>query len=207
MKKSASIGSALSWRSQHDTHIHFSVLPLVKKYPNPLTLKGWTIDLHNVEVIPAEVRTGMVKDILSVAMSMVDFYKVQRLLASSGYYGLRPMEVPEELKRAQEYAQACLDVNCEDLFALAVLKLLTFDGLQENVIQLRVKDIILPLIAYVSVAARSHPVAGLNNLAEKALALHLKVTLANPLHISQTTIAGMIQAASACGKPDFFQTG
>ncbi|KAI1793098.1 hypothetical protein LXA43DRAFT_1127543, partial [Ganoderma leucocontextum] len=196
---------ALVLKHKDGEFLERSVLPLVKKYPNPHSLKGWAVDLHNAETIPAEVRTRMAKDVLSVAMSIVDFYKVQQPVAPSVYY--RPSEVPEELKRAQEYAQACLDVNCEDLFALAVPKLLAFDGLQENVIQLRVKEVILPLIAHVSAAARSRPVAGLSDLAEKALALHLKATLANPLNISRTGVAGMIQAATTCGQPDFFLTG
>ncbi|PIL31358.1 hypothetical protein GSI_06057 [Ganoderma sinense ZZ0214-1] len=187
-----------------------SVLPLAKSYQNPLTLKCWASDLHNTEAIPAEARARMVREILSAAMAIVDFWKVQKPLAPPTYALVyhRPTEVPEELKRAKEYAQTCLDVNCEDLFAFAVPKLLAFEGLQENMIQLRVKEVILPLIAYVSAAAHSRPVAGLSELSEKALALHLKATLADSRNISQADIAGMIQAsAMTCGQPDFFLTG
>ena len=148
----------------------------------------------------------MVKDVLSVAMSLVEFYNVQRPTASTGYYGLRSTEGPEELKRAKEYVQACLDVNCEDLFVLAVPKLLAFDGLQQHIIQLRLKEIILPLIAFLSGAAGSRSVAGLSDLAEKVLALQLKATLADSRYIPRTDVAGMIQAAMTCGKPDYFLT-
>ena len=154
-----------------------------------------------------EVRKRMTKDVLSVAMSVVDFYKVPRPLAPSVYHVVT--EVPEELKRANEYIQACLGVDCEDPFALTIPKLLASGGLQENVIQLRLKEVILPLIAYRSVASAatgSRPVAGFSDLAEKALALHLKATLANPRGISQADVADMIQAAMTCGQPDFFFT-
>ncbi|PIL31379.1 hypothetical protein GSI_06079 [Ganoderma sinense ZZ0214-1] len=183
-----------------------SILPVVKEYRKPHSLKTWAIDLHNAESIPQEARTRMAKDVLSVAMSIVNFYKVKRPLTPSVYY--RAAEVPEELKLAQVYAQACLDINCEELFALAVPKLLAFNGLQENVIQLRVKEIILPLITYVSrAAAPSRHVAGLGNLARKALALHLKATISNPSTISPTSLASMMQAATACGQSDYFLAG
>ena len=44
-----------------------------------------------------EVRKRMTKDVLSVAMSVVDFYKVPRPLAPSVHHVAT--EVPEELKR------------------------------------------------------------------------------------------------------------
>ncbi len=151
----------------------------------------------------------MAKDVLRECLSKVDFYPAIRHKRRSHHrttYSQNSSDESQQLEKAKPYLQACIVLDCAELFPIAVQKLLALDGLAEDLVYRRVKHMVLPLVAYVWGIARSRlgsqPVPDLRRLCEEAVSLLFRNFAVNPQNLTRADISYLIQAVVNGGQAD-----
>ena len=156
--------------------------------------------------IPEDARTRMKRALLSSAISRLDIYPSLPQSQTSRAYSYQSHREPEEPKyyeRLKPYIDACFHLSCPDVLAIVLDKLSSpTTEVPKDVLERRVKHIILSLVAHVGSLAHGRAASEVQQLCELAIDQWMVVYNITPRRlIPGADIAPLIQAVIAGGHP------
>ncbi|KZT09482.1 uncharacterized protein LAESUDRAFT_756442 [Laetiporus sulphureus 93-53] len=191
-----------------------SIIPQLKALADSSFLLDFSAYLHdNMVAADPGVRRRIVKELLSAAISGVDFYASTKKAQAYPYYTAyrdERSEAEKNLMQAQRYIQTCLKTDQQELVPLIIDKLTNFSGQTGEVIQTQAKDVLIPLLSSLTDAIRSRPadrpVIDLRKLCGVAMDQYLRSAARSPYSISKPDLSSVIRAMVLAGQPQVVLT-
>ncbi|RPD82293.1 hypothetical protein L226DRAFT_497438 [Lentinus tigrinus ALCF2SS1-7] len=184
-----------------------SVLPLIKPKADSVVLLEYALYLYGEQGIPEEARARMARDLLLASILKLEVNSPPTQLQAASSY-LRQPEEPKQLENIKPFVKACFDLKCQDLFSKVVGKLQVVGGADvvKDVMDRRVKHIILPLIVFAGPMTRGSAVPEMHRLCRLAATQWLSAASATPRAITAADISSVMQAMVSGGQPDVILT-
>ncbi|GBE89811.1 hypothetical protein SCP_1701360 [Sparassis crispa] len=189
-------------------YLENNITPQIKGVADLQFIREFAVFLHKEgQAIETDVRSRIVKDLLSTAISKLNLYPPKTASTPSYSWGqpVDPSNSKTHLELARVYVISCLATQNDDLAEVVFNKLTDTSGVTPQVAQQRVKEIWLPLLtglsAYVKSRSPSRPIPGLEKLSKVAIGVYLDSARANPRIVARADISSVIQALILCGQP------
>ena len=126
------------------------MLPLLTSGVEGTDAVEYATYIYHELAIPEDVRGGIAKSLLRASILPLHVYRITKQKTPAYPYSSQPQppEEPKQLERLKPFVKACFDLDAPELFALVSAKLVDFAGASRDVLDRRVRHVILPLIAY-----------------------------------------------------------